>query len=543
MVVIAFPALELQNQVKDSPTLTQFDAGQSLTDIQLTAIDLYERGFNVLPLKYGEKKPYLLKPFFTSRLHHCSILCHHKGHDDISELFKRKNIGVMMGRTSGNLLAIDCDSHVSFEKIGKELTARKLPFWAITGNRGGAYLLRVIEGEAGNLPKGKSKFTDVEIWGNRHQVVIPPSVHPSGIVYQWATPEPRYHLSKGETLAAVSITSLDWLGVMLDLEARNQWEDPELHGLAAIFSPLSRPNRETYTVELSEGERNNRIFAFACDAKAHGIDYHQTETVVLEIAKRCDLPAREAIATLKSAYSQDRTPAHNGGGVREWQQAQAFAQAFDWRGTFGRKALKRQAVYMACIERARCEGRSHWRATVREVAELANVNKETANESLLDLIKAGLLKPVTESVYRFMRLSEFRTLYTTGSCSVRTTDTPKSQGEQDVFGKLGLVSWHVWRYLLKHSGGNISQIARETGLPRSSVSEALKTLTHHNVRLVSLAEGTYYGEPRTESSLQSMALFWTDGGSQSKARKEGHKLERERRVNWLIRQAVNRKSV
>jgi hypothetical protein len=521
-------------------------ATPELTDTQSTALDLYVRGFNVLPLKHHLKEPYILEPFFTSRLHHCNTACHHKGRDTITELFRRKNIGIMTGKTSGNLLAIDCDSHAAFDEIGKELKARNLPFWAIAGHRGGAYLLRVIEGEAGSMPKDKSRFADVEIWGNRHMIVMPPSIHPSGDVYQWVTPEPRFHLPEGETLAIVSIAALDWLGVVLDLEARKQWEKPELYDLPDEYAVLSRRNRQAYGEELTEGERNLRLFALACDMKGTGFDYHTAERLIIDTADRDGLSRNEARVLLKSAYKKERTPARNSAFTREWQRAQSFAKSYDWRGTFGRKALKRQAVYLACIERARRDGRTHWRATAREVAELANINKETAAQSLLDLLNKRLIKRVNDvsqrdpGIFRFCGLSENRTVYITGSCSVRNLDTPKSQAEQDVFGKIGLVAWRVWRYLLERPATGAAWIARETGLPRSSVYAALKILNHPNVMLVSSAEGMYYGEPRTDASLASMAAFWHEGASPSQNRKQAHKLERERRVNRLVIGAIQR---
>jgi predicted transcriptional regulator len=371
-------------------------------------------------------------------------------------------------------------------------------------------------------------------------IVIPPSIHPLGDGYQWVTPEPRFHLPKGETLPAVHIAALAWLGVVIDLEARKQWEEPELYGLPESYAALSRRNRQTYAEALTEGERNNRIFALACDMKAHGIDYQEAERVVMDIAKRAGTPHREARASLKSAYKKDRAPARNGATLREWQRAEAFARSFDWRGTFGRKALKRRAAYLACVERARRDGRTHWRATTREIAELTNTDKKRAAEYLLDLLRVKLIKRINDvthreaGVYRFCGLSELTTLYTTGSCSVVSLDTPKSHAEQDVFLKIGLVAWHVWRYLLRHPARSAGEIARAIGLPRSSVYASLKALTHHNVGLVSCAEGMYYGEPKTDASLASMAAFWHDGASPSQARRQAHQLERERRVNRLM---------
>lgn len=534
-----------------------------LTDVQATAIDLYQRGFNVVPLMRHEKKPYILEPFFTSRLHHCDSNCRHKGKDDIAELFTRNNVGVITGRTSGNLLDIDCDSQEAFAKIGQQLAARNLPFWAIATYSGGRYLLRIAEGEAHNKPKHRegvpyckaneitkdTKFSDVEFWGNRHLVVVPPSIHPSGIVYQWVTPEPRLYLAPHETLPAVNIAALEWLGVTLE-KASREWEETELFGLPEWASVLTLETRRTLTDTPKEGWRNTSMFKAACDMKANNIDYHDAEQLILELADRAGTPHREAQATLKSAYRKERTTAkqYYGGSksvVKEWQRAKAFAESFDWKGTFGRTALKRRAVYLACIERAKLDGRLHWRATTRELAELANTSAKRAGESLQDLERAGLIQRVNSGkhagVYRFAGLSKVTTVNTTGSYSVVSLDTPKTQAEQDFFGKLGLTAWHVWRWLLRHTARNAGEVARATGLPRSSVYEALKTLTGVGLVTRSTAEGgLYYGEPMTDGSLANLAVVLNEGASPSQARKQLHQLERERRVNMLTRKAIER---
>jgi hypothetical protein len=494
---------------------------RTLSDLQRTAVDLYERGLNVFPIKPHDKKPYSLKPLFYNRLHHCSPLCTHAGRHDITELFQRDNLAVMTGKTSGNLIAIDCDTHAALDRVGEELTARGLSFWAITGRRGGVYLLRVIEGEAANLKT--CKIENVEIWGNRHLIVLPPSIHPSGIVYQWKTPEPRYHLQRGEGIPTVSIHALDWLGVTL-AKSGKRWEEPQTFNLGDWAAMLSLKNRETLAgMGVSEGNRNSSLYNALCDMRGNNIEYSEAQQAATEYARREGLQISEAMHTLKSAYSQERTPASKTGGerrVREWQRAQALAESFDWRGTFGAKAQSRKRCYLACIDRARLDGRLHWRATTRELAEIAGTDKNRIVQYLRNLADVKLIKRTSTSVYRFLDLPN--------EAPAHVIELPKTQGEQDVFSRLGLNAWHVWRYLLQNLADNPAQIAREIKLPRASVYSAVKILQHDNVRLVSRGgDGKLYGEGRTEASLQSMALFWNDGASPSKRRKEAHRIERE----------------
>jgi len=340
---------------------------ERLTDTQATAVDLYRRGFNVFPLPSAyewrgrpgykddpnKKPPYLAEPLFTARLHLCAPECRHALPHEFTALFERANIGLMTGRTSDNLLAIDCDSPATFETIGAELTRRALPFWAITSHRGGAYLLRLAEGEAAN--SHETKFQDVQIWGNRHYIVIPPSIHPQGTVYQWRTPEPRYYLLPGASIPPVSVTALDWLGVTLK---RGKWQAPDLFGLPPELAALSYRNRQTLATGALEGQRNARLTAAAYDLAGCEIPYEISESVILQTAERCtpEYPQRDTLAILRSAYKKPNvTPARESGRDNEcfaptaktWQRAATFAASFDWRKTYGRKANSHRAVFLA----------------------------------------------------------------------------------------------------------------------------------------------------------------------------------------------------
>lgn len=529
-------------------------AERPLSDMQLTALDLYERGFNVIPLKPRDKKPYLLQKagLFAARLHHCAG-CHHS--DDITDLFAgRRNVGIITGRTSGNLLDIDCDTFAAFDKMGKELTARAIPFWAVKGCKGGSYLVRVIEGEVINIPKRKSKIKDVEFFGNRHIRVMPPSIHPTGIIYQWATPEPRFSLASRETIPAVSIAALAWTGLTLVSETRKQWQDPDLFGLPQWAALLSYNNRQNFAGPVGVGDRNRVLTSFAYDAVGNAIEYSEVEPLVLDYARRVGLSDREAIDTLKSAYSQEREPARKGGGgLRAWQRAKAFAESFEWRADFGRQAATAQAVFMACIQRARMEGREHWRASVREVAELANCNKDTARMMLSDLQACQFIKRTNNTtpqersqtaIYKFSydrHLSQIRTLETTCSYSVRNYDNPKTQAEQDVFYRLGRVAWRVWRYLQIETAPSVNAIAKALELSYSSVYSAVGRLQHKDIRLVARGgDGHYYAEPKTAASLQYLAAQMFNGGSKSQDRKTKHRIEREREATRRIKREIAR---
>jgi hypothetical protein len=388
------------NTTKYEPFVHFIEApAPELSEIQSTAIDLHSRGLNIAPVMKHSKKPFVLEPLFHTRLHHCTDLCRHRGSFNVAELFTRRNIGLMTGKTSGNLFDIDCDSQEAFTRIGEELSARGILFWAVSTASGGRYLLRCKEGEVQNMPKTQSNFDDVEIWGNRHMVVVPPSIHPSGAFYQWVTPEPRLNLPAGEPPPVVSIRSLEFLGVTLRKKTgKAKQEEPALKNLPGWAKKLSRRNLQTILNAPDEGTRNNRLFALACDLKANGVDYGEAEAVVLDIARRAGTEDYEAVSTLKSAYSEERTAARNHYGTNpkgerseDWKQAMEFAKSYDWRATFGRKANSRRKVFFALVERAKLEGRDVFRATSRELAEMAGTDRAAITRTLQDLEGKGLI--------------------------------------------------------------------------------------------------------------------------------------------------------
>jgi hypothetical protein len=330
---------------------------QTKTDIQLTAIDLYERGLNVFPLPSARdwilraeddnptKHPYpvRMQKVYASRLYF---------DDSFIELFSHSNIGVLCGRTSGNLVAIDCDSQRAFDFVGKELTIHSIPFWAITSHRGGAYLLRLDEGEAQNVTKKTSQINDVEIWGNSHYVVMPPSVHPSGDVYQWKSLEPRFCLPRYETSPAVNVNALEWLGVSLKISKTETYTPAPGYVVPSWAGNISRSNVETWMNGAHEGSRNARLTSLAYDLAGNDVAKSTAVKVVLEAAAKCTPPysERESKAIVKSAYKKgNATPARsyfgeNTSRAKTWQAAAEFAESFDWnsrRWTYETKNKKR----------------------------------------------------------------------------------------------------------------------------------------------------------------------------------------------------------
>lgn len=544
-------------------------ADTEITNTQERAIDLYRRGFNVFPLPIRSKKPYRrtsLKRLFTSRLHMCGDglePCRHgKWAPNFGHLFAgEKNIAVICGRTSGNLIDVDCDSLEAFELMGQELDRRGLPYWAFTSRRGGGYLLRVKEGETVNIPKAASRFKDVEVWGHAHFALLPLSIHPSGAVYRWrGDGDPRYQFaSHYETLPAVSVTALDWLGVTLLNDEKKPVKPLEMFRLPAKYAVLSERNRETLARGASEGERNNRLYSLACDLAGCGFSSEDIQADFLAAAAACQpvFGERQALSVLKYAYREDRKPAKTAYSVNltgRMSPINNFVYSYDWRQAFGRKARTRRAVFVACVDRSAIEG-PVFRASIRELAEIVNRSYQFVNVCLHDLLNKKLLRLVMTgkdsasgaNVYAFGNFTELLQFGDTNSkdCNINVIklkhqkDEQKTDAFQDVFGVrgLGVVAAEVLRTLQTRQYRSVYAITKDTSAAYNSVKKAVNKLIGHGLAVHSKAEGIYYAEPVTESQLMTVSVHLGTNG-RAEMRRIKHNIDREILLNRNLAAAM-----
>src|SRR5271157_3197635 len=486
---------------------------KSLTGVQEYAIDLYERAFNVFPIPSAhdwklrgetKKTPYKLEPLFRNRLHYVKDCgCSTCRRYNFVTLFENSNIAIMTGATSGNLLSVDCDSQESFKSMGDDLTKCGLPFWAFTSHKGGQYLLRVLEGEAANIPQEKSKFEEVQFWGYRHFVVIPPSIHPKGTVYKWLTPEPLNMLPR-ETLQAVSVDALDWLGVTLKKTSK---AEDDLTGMPEYAKNLSHASLKTLKHGAKQGGRNSALVALAADLVGIGLTEDETESALRLAANNCmpvyDDREHRLEPILKWAFSHDRKPSRKyqvkvSHEVQDWQQAQAFASSFDWRAEFSGKSSYARRAFDACIERARLDCRSKvFRASARDIAILATVNKATASAYLRLFVSHGLLSH-TDNEASGANVFEFGTMtkavqYSNIDILLYGNRHSQNDIERNAFHGLGVYAYSIWRDLLVEPAKNVYQIAKRLKLNNETVRKTIKRLVLAGLVSYSQSESLYIG--------------------------------------------------
>jgi hypothetical protein len=533
--------------------------------VQLTAINLHKRGLNVFPIPRGYKEPYLLRPLFFARLHRCGRECRIQHAPSFESIFEYQNIAVMMGRTSENLFAIDCDTQADFRGMGAELDRRGLSYWATKSAKGGHYFMRLAEGEAANNATLVG-WKNVQIWGTRHFTVLPPSIHPSGVLYEWHTQDP-YRLPIEEKPPLVSIQALDWLGVERATSGK-KWEAPELLGLPAWTVNLSRNNRRILASAINgaitEGQRNFELTKPAYDIAslidAGELNYQDGINLLEEAAEGVDYPLKDIRSTLRSAMNKNGLESARKGGktqIAEWQKALEFARDYDWQG---RSRHTDKAVFLACCERARLDvGAGSFRASQRELARLSNKTRKTVSKALHRLLQDDLLalaRTDNSGANRFSFGGVTRKYPTNPTCSYsgvatshqKTVKLPQTPAEKDVFGRLGAVSWAVYNYLLDNFAFSYKEIAEATKLNRQSVQRVLSRgkntglLIAHGLVIYNPAENSYKAELVSNEKLERISanLYYYAGGDyksvlgKSEKRERGYTAERELRINSLF---------
>jgi hypothetical protein len=144
------------------------------------------RGWSPIPLEPGQKRPSL------SGWQHLRL-----GMDDLAVHFSgSQNIGLLLGDPSGGLVDVDLDSPRARELAPEFLPATGL----ISGRRSSPrshWWFRVTE------PVDTIQLRGLEVRSTGVQTVVPPSRHPSGESYEWATFGQPAQLSADELIAAV----------------------------------------------------------------------------------------------------------------------------------------------------------------------------------------------------------------------------------------------------------------------------------------------------------------------------------------------------
>jgi putative DNA primase/helicase len=172
-------------------------------DVRVAARAYIERGWRVVPIRVGSKGPDGIKGWTDLRL----------TLNDIDERFHHPflNIGILTGEASGGLADVDLDSREAIQLAELWLPRTGTVFGR--PGRGRSHYLYILAENHEELRRQcfkdplatGEKAMLVELRGNGHQTLAPPSCHPdSGELVEWHVLEEPAHISLAELRRSVA---------------------------------------------------------------------------------------------------------------------------------------------------------------------------------------------------------------------------------------------------------------------------------------------------------------------------------------------------
>jgi hypothetical protein len=146
-----------------------------ITDAMIYGI----QGMSVIPIQPRDKKPLVVwEPFQNYR-----------ADPDMVKFWYKKwplaNVGIVTGKISG-IVVVDCDSREGLDEVNQYIRASligKIP----TVSTGKGFHLYFKHPETVFVNNRAGLFDHVDVRGDGGYVLAPPSIHPSGKTYAWAS--------------------------------------------------------------------------------------------------------------------------------------------------------------------------------------------------------------------------------------------------------------------------------------------------------------------------------------------------------------------
>lgn len=457
------------------------------------AYRLYEMGLNVFPQPYGKKKGYNWQRLQFNPL----------SKRWLAKVFAGKcNLAVMVGRTSRNLFVIDAETMDAFDYHLSMFRERDIPVWAVRSARGGHLWAFCADGPIKNKSVSEEQY---EIRGSDAYVMCPPSLHPTGVFYEWLYQE-------GDEPPTVSISQLDWLPSLKTVSRRKK---------ASVPNNAEFETRVAYRLGLSDDERVYRLlkttlhfldnptyddsnydllFKAACDLNACG--FNQDEAI--RLAGR-NSSQREILDTIESAYSRSRVSwkgDRKKNPAMKWVYVETYIRSMKWNSRTGQTDL---AVALSLLERAKKSANKNgvFRAAYRELQAPAMISNRKTLRKSLDRLKA-LTPPLLfaagydtksgSSLWKFsdVAISRGRELFhqseplplnrgevSSGSLLFNVDDDSTNASER---GALGINGMRVYLALCRHTDPvRVRTLANQTGLSPDQVRYVLKKLRRYQL--------------------------------------------------------------
>lgn len=475
--------------------------------------------------------------------------------DRVKELFRNHdgNIAFLMGKASQNLVCLDFDDQELFEQRKREFLSDYGPTAIVSSGRGGH-----IYGLTKEPVKGR-KYTDEqgrswEVRGQSQYVLAPPSVHPSGALYEFKSgldtickisglPYCEFEFVRDDDTNVVHVAQAD-LNYSYPIErcmdyfknrAAMKYKSDSEFDMAVITGLVNRKvpfeiilesfKRTKYPTHFEKLIKNGSLrvaepylkhsYEKACKLE-HTSKYKET----------CNANARE-VAAIRQAIIENP----------DW-----------WRG---RGKLMERDVLEAHIKQYEMCKKDAWNLDERTGAQYAECSAPTFRRSTSRLVGAGFILRV-KSADRGKSLAasyEFgpklqniiKDAYTHNTtvciCNSNNITLPETYGvfERKIFGK---ACKQVYFTILKYGPFKTQQeLLKKSGVSQSSLTKCLRKLQENS--LITCMRNNYsIGSNKDFKKLSETH----DSGSIQDKRRDKHQMDRARHQEVLRHRAAGRVS-
>ncbi len=288
--------------------------------------ELRGRGFNVIPIIYGDKKPAIKWSEYQTKLVTLEQCKEWEG--------KRYNVGIVTGAISG-VFVLDVDGEAGAATLATlEAQHGSLPeTLTATSGKGKHYYFpypddgRIIRNLAGQSVDGEV-LEGLDVRGEGGYIIAPPSLHPNGKHYQWLNDLPP-------------ATAPDWLlDLVVQSPVKSLLDDNHVDNTVDKLSYNNSYVQTALDNELqelrnsTEGQRNNDLNKSAYSLGqlvAHGLNEHKIASELLQIALLLGLDASESMKTISSGLQKGKCnprpltkPNIKNKTLQPWQPPQLF---------------------------------------------------------------------------------------------------------------------------------------------------------------------------------------------------------------------------
>jgi hypothetical protein len=233
-----------------------------------TAFQLLSEGIAVFPCWQKAKEPAIASwlPYQTTLPSELQVTAWFSANS--------RNLAIVCGRVSGNLLVIDCDSQEAYDTFVKTYGALIGNCPVVKTSRGYHIYIRT------DRPVRSAKRDGIDIKAEGGYVIGPGSVHPDGTVYQ---------VVQGD-LAHIPVIDSTLLG---------------LEEAPAAVPATSAAQTTIY----KEGNRNDGLYRDACSMRARGLSREAITAALQEVNRvQCDPPLGDTEVAIIIDSAMRRTP-------------------------------------------------------------------------------------------------------------------------------------------------------------------------------------------------------------------------------------------